>query len=45
MLNFVNGNIVKNIKEGYFKKVIDMRQLVAYLKNAQLTQPISECFK
>lgn len=27
MFNFVNGNIVKNIKEGYFKKVIDMRQL------------------
>lgn len=33
MFNFVSGNRVKNIKEGYFKKVIDMRRLVAYLEN------------
>ena len=45
MFNFSNGNMVKNIKEGYFKKIIDMRQLVAYLENVQLNQPISKCFK
>lgn len=45
MFNFVSGNRVKNIKEGYFKKVIDMRRLVAYLENVQLNQSVSKCFK